>query len=88
MQAQAASLLKHDVLSLSDSDVERYKQARMRGEYGRSGRKVRARTVHADIVALLTMVNWATRQRSGNGYPLLERNPLRGVRLPAEKNPR
>jgi len=68
-----------DVLSLSDSDVERYKQVRQ---------EVRTRTVEADLVALRTMLNWATRQRNSQGRPLLEYNPMRGVRLPTEKNPR
>jgi len=76
-----------DVRSLSDSDVEWYKQARIRGEYGPSGRPVRARTIEADLVALRTMLNWATRQRHLHGEPLLGRNPLSGIRFPREKNP-
>ncbi len=79
---------ERDVLSLSDSDIERYKQARLRGEYGPNGQGVRARAIEADLVALRTMLNWATRHRNGRGRPLLEYNPLRGVKLPSEKNPR
>ena len=77
-----------DVRSLSPDDVELYKQARLRGECG-SRKKVGVRTVAADLVALHTAVNWATRQRERrHGRPLLEFNPLRGVKLPAEKNPK
>jgi integrase len=76
-----------DVRTLSDSDVERYGQARMRGECG-SGRRVSRRSVGADLVALRTALNWATRQRNGRGAPLLDRNPLFGVKLPVEKNPK
>jgi integrase len=72
-----------DIRSLSDSDVERYRQTRMGGEH-----PVRARTVAADLVTLQTALNWATRQRGPRGQPVLECNPLRGVKLPVEKNPR
>ncbi len=75
------------VRSLSPDDVERYRQARMRGECA-SGNRVRARSVAADLVALNTMLNWGTRQRDRRGEPLLSFNPLRGVRLPVEKNPK
>jgi integrase len=76
-----------EVRSLSESDVERYKQARMRGEHGTRA-SVGATTTRSELVALRTMLNWATRQRSALGKPLLEYNPLRGMRLPVEKNPR
>ncbi len=75
------------VRSLSPDDVERYRQARMRGECA-SGKRVRARSVAADLVALNTMLNWGMRQRDRRGEPLLSFNPLRGVRLPVEKNPK
>lgn len=47
-----------------------------------------ARAVAADLVALNTMLNWATRQRDRRGEPLVSFNRLRGVRLPREKNPK
>lgn len=53
-----------------------------------TGKKVRARAVAADLVALQTMLNWATRERNGRAELLLDRNPLRGVKLLTEKNPR
>jgi len=81
---RVVKFLGHDreVRSLSDSDVARYTQARLEGN------KVRARTVEADLVALNTMLNWATRRRNHHGQPVLERNPLHGARFPREKNPK
>ncbi len=56
---------------------------------GRCGKRpVGARSVAADVVALNTALNWATRRRNGRGVVLLQLNPLRGVKLPAEKNPK
>lgn len=66
--------------SLCESDVTEYVQRRKR--------EVRDRAVEADLVALRTALNWATRQRTGHGEPLLAFNPLRGVKLPFERNPR
>lgn len=79
---------KRNVLSLCDSDIEQFKQARLRGDVGPTDHPVRSRTVEADLVAVRTLLNWATRQRNGTGRPLLEYSPLRGVKLPVEKNPR
>lgn len=76
-----------DIRSLTADDVERYRKARMSGEYGPTGMRVRARTVEADLSVLRAALNWATGQHRGGG-PLLERNPLRGISLPREKNPR
>jgi integrase len=77
-----------EIESISDSEIERFKQARMRGEWGPSGKRVGARTVAKHLVALRTMLNWATRQRTARGEPLLRWNPLSGFRIPVEKNPR
>jgi integrase len=49
--------------------------------------RVRRRTVHADLVFLRTMLNWATTVKL-EGEWLLEENPLRGVRFPREPDPR
>jgi integrase len=77
-----------EVRAISDSDIEGYKQARKRGECGPGGRPVRARAVAKDLVSLRTMLSWATRQRDSRRQFLLDYNPLRGVKLPVEKNPR
>ena len=37
---------------------------------------------------LLSVLNWATLSGDGHGAPLLERNPLRGLAVPKEENPR
>ncbi len=74
-----------DVMSLTVTDVERYKGARVRGELGST--KVRMRAVEADLSVLRAMLNWGTRQRTSRGAPLLPYNPLQGVKLPREKNP-
>lgn len=79
---------ERDVASLSPSDMQRYTEARSHGQYGPTGKPVRPRTIAADLVALSTMLNWATRERTSQGKPLLQYNPLRGVKLPVEKNPR
>jgi integrase len=77
--------------ALTQSDVLRFNRARSAGsgdiEGAKPGRRVRARTVEADLVALQTMLNWATRERAPNGKRLLFENPLFGIRLPREKNP-
>lgn len=52
-----------EVRSLSEYDVTKYVQ--------HPKREVRDRAVEADLVALRTALNWATRQRTGHGEPLL-----------------
>jgi len=49
---------------------------------------VRARAIEQDLKLLLAVFNWAERARAdGSGY-LLERSPLRGLKLPKEESPR
>jgi integrase len=49
---------------------------------------VRARVVEQDLKLLLAVLNWAERARGdGSGY-LLDRNPLRGLKVPREESPR
>lgn len=57
-------------------DVELYKQARQRGECG-SGKKVGPRAVAADLVALHTALNWATRAVSEDFLALAQIDQLR-----------
>ena len=78
----------NEVRDLGESDIEGFKQARKRGECWPEGRPVRARAVAKDLVALRTMLSWATRQRDSRRQFLLDYNPLRSVKLPVEKNPR
>lgn len=74
-----------EVRSLSPSDASRYVEARMAGELG--SRAVGPRTAAKGLVALRTMLNWATRERDSRGNALLERKPLAGGKIPVEKNP-
>ena len=78
--------------TVSESDVKRYTMARRRGETvpsaARKGRPVGDRTIGADLEMLLRAIRWAVRERKTNGERLLKENPLLGVRLPSEKNPR
>jgi integrase len=76
--------------TLSDSDVKRYTMARRQGGATSpgAGRPVGDRTIGADLEMLLRALRWAVRERQTNGERLLKDNPLIGVRLPSEKNPK
>lgn len=80
------------VETLSESDVRRFVAARRKGDPSlvgvAAGVPVRDRSVQADLVALLTMLNWGAKERNQNGQRVLRDNPLRGVQIPREKNPR
>ena len=54
---------------------------------GPSGRAVSDRTIERDLRFLLAVLNWAAKSRDEEGRLLLESNPLRGLKLPKEKNP-
>ena len=81
-----------NVLSISESDVRRYAMARAVGEKGlhgaKPGRQVRNRAIEADLLALHRALNWAMRERTRTGRRLIQENPLFGVKLPTERNPR
>ena len=44
-------------------------------------------TIGGDLTILMAVLNWAARWRDEHGRPLLDRNPLKGLRKPVEKNP-
>jgi integrase len=81
-----------NVGTLSDSDVRRYGLARAQGDGSLQrvtpGRSVRNRTIGADLEMLRRALNWAVRERTPNGLRLLAENPLAGVKVPREQNPR
>jgi integrase len=82
---------KKRVEYLTPNDVERYAATRRTGQGwpdGRNTRPVRATSIRDDLGLLRTMILWATRERTTNGVWLLSENPLRGVKLPREENPR
>lgn len=85
--------------TLNVRDWQSYIRKRMSGELAseykrdRKGKvvlvPVRARTVEQDLKLLLAVLNWAERSRDDvHGRYLLERNPLRGLKLPKEESPR
>ncbi len=79
------------IQSLDETDVQRFIKQRSIGSseiVNVRGGAVGARTVKADFDALSIALNWATRQKRPSGRWLLDQNPLRGVRLPREQNPR
>jgi len=101
-EARAAILLSHfgdacDVRALTPNDVAAFAARRRVGgikTIGRDGepivtRAVRSRAVECDIKLLRAMLRWATTVRVQRGARrLLEQNPLDGMKLEREKNPR
>jgi integrase len=101
-EARANILLSYfgdacDVRTLTPNDVAAYAIARRAGGIrilGRDGeelltRAVRSRTVECDVKLLRAMLRWATTVRVERGARrLLEANPLEGLKLEREKNPR
>ena len=73
--------------TLSQRDWDRFIRARRAGRAGRSGRPAGNRTIQQDLKLLLAILNWAAKSRDEEGRLLLESNPLRGLKTPAEKNP-
>ena len=73
--------------TLSQRDWDRFIRARRAGKAGPSGRPVSDRTIERDLKFLLAILNWAAKSRDEQGHLLLESNPLRGLKLPKEKNP-
>lgn len=77
-------------LNLRDWDafIRERRSGRLRpGSVGEK-REVRARPIEQDLQLLRAVLNWACRAGDGMGAPLLERNPLAGLKLPREDSPR
>jgi integrase len=77
--------------SLCERDWRRYIDSRRSGVLaprGRQGRPVGDRVIEHDLRLLLGILNWATRQKDEGGQFWLLANPLRGQKVPTEKNPR
>ena len=73
--------------TLSQRDWDRFIGARRAGRVGLSGKPVGNRTIAWDLAWLMTVLNWAARSKDEEGRMLLDRNPLKGLRMPMEKNP-
>ena len=76
-----------DPATLSQRDWDRFIRARRAGSVGPSGRAVSDRMIEYDLRFLISVLNWASRSRDERGRLLLESNPLRGLKMPMEKNP-
>lgn len=76
-----------EVLSLSESDVHRYSEARRTGKTG-AGNAVRLGTIWGELTALKIACSWATRHRVNGNRKLLPENPLAGISIPQESSPR
>jgi integrase len=94
---RAGILLAHfgqdfDVRTLTPDDVKTYITRRLKGgierEDGRRLGPTRARSPQADLMLLRAMCRWAQTVRTTLGKRWLPDNPLLGVRLPSERNPR
>jgi len=73
--------------TLSQRDWDRFIRARRAGRVGPSGRPVSDRTIERDLRLLLAVLNWAARSRDEAGARILDSNPLKGLRVPRDKNP-
>ena len=73
--------------TLSQRDWDRFTRERRSGKVGPSSGPVSDRTVEYDLKFLLAVLNWAAKSRDDAGEFLLQSNPLRGLKLPKEKNP-
>ena len=73
--------------ALSQRDWDRFIRERRAGRAGLSGEPVGNRTIEWDLTFLIAVLNWAARSRDDQGRLLLDRNPLKGLRKPREKNP-
>ncbi|MYI66739.1 MAG: tyrosine-type recombinase/integrase [Gemmatimonadetes bacterium] len=73
--------------TFSQRDWDRFIQARRAGRVGLSGQPVGNRTIEWDLTFLVAVFNWAERSKDEQGRPLIDRNPLKGLRKPREKNP-
>ena len=81
-----------DPKELSRREWDRFVLARRSGTVRpatvKKPRVVGNRIIEYDLKHLLAVFNWATVAGDGRGMPLLERNPLKGLPLPSEKNPK
>ena len=73
--------------TLSKRDWDRFIRERRAGRLGGSRQPVLNRTIENDLKFLIAVLNWASKSRDEQGRLLLDSNPLRGLKLPKEKNP-
>ena len=73
--------------TLSQRDWDRFIRERRAGTVGPSGKPVSNRMIECDLRFLIAVLNWAARSRDERGRLLIESNPLRGLKMPRQKNP-
>ena len=73
--------------TLSQRDRDRFIRARRAGKVGPSAKPVSDATLEHDLKFLIAVFNWAARSKDERGRPLLDTNPLKGLKMPTEKNP-
>src|SRR5581483_6054376 len=82
----------YDVRRLNALEWRRYDLARRAGQTrnanGTLGQRVGDRMVHGDFVMLRTVLRWACQVPTADGGRWLDRDPLFGVKVVQEKNPR
>ena len=76
-----------DPATLSQRDWDRFIRERRAGRIGPSGKPVSDRMVEYDLKFLVAVFNWAERSKDERGRLLLDRSPLKGLKMPREKNP-
>ena len=83
---------EREARSLSRREWDRFIRERSSGSLRPGGvvkpRTVGSRQVAYDLRFLLAVLNWAVTASDGRGETLLERNPLHGLSLPRDGNPR
>jgi len=73
--------------TLSQRDWDRFIRERRAGTVGPSGKPVSNRMIECDLRFLIAVLNWASRSRDERGRLLIQSNPLRGLKMPRQKNP-
>ena len=73
--------------TLCQRDWDRFIRERRAGRVGFSGKPVSNRTIAYDLRVLVAILNWAGKSRDEEGRLLMDTNPLKGLKVPKEKNP-
>lgn len=81
---------KASTLSVRDWNcfIRERRSGKIRPANKREASKVGDRTIARDLKWLLAVLNWAVLAGDGHGGFLLDRNPLKGLTLPSERNPK
>ena len=87
---------RKDMCKLNREEWERFIRLRRSGEIDARGnvipegkrREVRDRSVASDLEWLRGVILWAMSWQDENGHYVMQSNPVRGYKIPKEKNPR